>query len=91
MRGVLEALVEVLRSRGGFDLEAAFVNHDRCRPPWSGEEPVQRLIGNNAYDSDQLDRELAETLAPELSPAGHVTSTILRTSRACSISLVRSS
>jgi hypothetical protein len=25
------------------------------------EEPVQRLIGDNAYDSDQLDRELAET------------------------------
>ena len=25
------------------------------------EEPIQRLIGDNAYDSDQLDRELAET------------------------------
>jgi hypothetical protein len=25
------------------------------------QEPVQRLIGDNAYDSDRLDRELSET------------------------------
>ena len=32
------------------------------------EEPVQRLIGDNAYDSDQLDRELAETGVEMIAP-----------------------
>ena len=32
------------------------------------EEPVQRLIGDNAYDSDQLDRELAETGVVMIAP-----------------------
>jgi hypothetical protein len=39
------------------------------------EEPVQRLIGDNAYDSDQLDRELAETgvVAPHRSNRTNLT------------------
>lgn len=32
------------------------------------EEPVQRLIGDNAYDSDPLDRELAETGVETIAP-----------------------
>jgi len=32
------------------------------------EEPIQRLIGDNAYDSDQLDRELAETGVEMIAP-----------------------
>jgi hypothetical protein len=32
------------------------------------KEPVQRLIGDNAYDSDQLDRELAETGVEMIAP-----------------------
>jgi transposase len=32
------------------------------------EEPVQRLIGDNAYDSDQLDQELAETGVEMIAP-----------------------
>ena len=32
------------------------------------EEPVQRLIGDNAYVSDQLDRELAETGVVMIAP-----------------------
>jgi transposase len=40
-------------------------------------EPVQRLIGDNAYDSDRLDRELAETgvemIAPHRSNRKHHT------------------
>ena len=32
------------------------------------EEPVQGLIGDNAYDSDQLDRELAETGVEMIAP-----------------------
>jgi hypothetical protein len=32
------------------------------------EEPVQRLIGDTAYDSDQLDRELAETGVEMIAP-----------------------
>jgi len=32
------------------------------------EEPVQRLIGDNAYDADQLDRELAETGVEMIAP-----------------------
>ena len=31
-------------------------------------EPVQRLIGDNAYGSDQLDRELAETGVEMIAP-----------------------
>ena len=31
-------------------------------------EPVERLIGDNAYDSDQLDRELAETGVEMIAP-----------------------
>jgi transposase len=31
-------------------------------------EPVQRLIGDNAYDSDRLDRELAETGVEMIAP-----------------------
>ena len=38
-------------------------------------EPIQRLIGDNAYDSDQLDRDLAETgveiIAPHRSNRKH--------------------
>jgi transposase len=40
-------------------------------------EPVQRLIGDSAYDSDRLDRELAETgvemIAPHRSNRKHNT------------------
>lgn len=40
-------------------------------------EPVQRLMGDNAYDSDRLDRELAETgvemIAPHRSNRKHHT------------------
>ena len=32
------------------------------------EEPVQRLIGDNAYDSDQLDRELAKAGVEMIAP-----------------------
>ncbi len=32
------------------------------------EETIQRLIGDNAYDSDQLDRELAETGVEMIAP-----------------------
>ena len=32
------------------------------------EEPIQRLIGDNAYDSDRLDRELAETGVEMIAP-----------------------
>ena len=32
------------------------------------QEPVQRLIGDNAYDSDQLDRELSETGVEMIAP-----------------------
>jgi transposase len=32
------------------------------------EEPVRRLIGDNAYDSDRLDRELAETGVEMIAP-----------------------
>ena len=32
------------------------------------EEPVRRLIGDNAYDSDLLDRELAETGVEMIAP-----------------------
>jgi hypothetical protein len=32
------------------------------------EEPVQRLIGDNAYDSDQLDRELSEAGVEMIAP-----------------------
>ena len=32
------------------------------------EEPVQRLIGDNAYDSDQLDRALAKTGVEMIAP-----------------------
>ena len=32
------------------------------------EEPVRRLIGDNAYDSDQLDRGLAETGVEMIAP-----------------------
>jgi transposase len=32
------------------------------------KEPIQRLIGDNAYDSDQLDRELAETGVEMIAP-----------------------
>jgi transposase len=31
-------------------------------------EPVQRLIGDNAYDSDQLDRELCKTGVEVIAP-----------------------
>ena len=31
-------------------------------------EPVQRLIGDNAYDSDRLDGELAETRVEMIAP-----------------------
>jgi transposase len=31
-------------------------------------EPVERLIGDNAYDSDQLDRDLAETGVEMIAP-----------------------
>jgi transposase len=31
-------------------------------------EPLQRLIGDNAYDSDRLDRELAETGVEMIAP-----------------------
>jgi transposase len=31
-------------------------------------EPIQRLIGDNAYDSDQLDRDLAETGVEMIAP-----------------------
>ncbi len=31
-------------------------------------EPIERLIGDNAYDSDKLDRELAETGAEMIAP-----------------------
>ena len=34
-------------------------------------EPVQRLIGDNAYDSDQLDRELEETGVEMIAPHRH--------------------
>ena len=40
-------------------------------------EPVQRLIGDNAYDSDQLDRELEETGVEMIAP----TATTERTAR----------
>jgi len=101
MRGVLEALTEDLRSRGGFDLEEAFIDGgfapakimavaDRHGLPITVctdsatphevklvmqtlaeifvEEPVQRLIGDNAYDSDQFDQELAETGVEMIAP-----------------------
>ncbi len=32
------------------------------------EEPIRRLIGDNAYDSDRLDRELAETGVEMIAP-----------------------
>ena len=32
------------------------------------KEPVQHLIGDNAHDSDQLDRELAETGVEMIAP-----------------------
>ena len=32
------------------------------------EEPIQRLIGDNAYDSDRLDRKLAETGVEMIAP-----------------------
>ena len=31
-------------------------------------EPLKRLIGDNAYDSDRLDRELAETGVEMIAP-----------------------
>ena len=31
-------------------------------------EPIQRLIGDNAYDSDRLDQELAETGVEMIAP-----------------------
>src|SRR5216684_3079792 len=31
-------------------------------------EPIERLIGDNAYDSDRLDRELAETGVEMIAP-----------------------
>ena len=31
-------------------------------------EPIQRLIGDNAYDSDQLDRDLADTRVEMIAP-----------------------
>jgi len=34
----------------------------------SVEEPSRRLIGDNAYDSDRLDRELAETGVETIAP-----------------------
>jgi transposase len=32
------------------------------------EEPVRRLVGDNAYDSDQLDRDLAEAGVEMIAP-----------------------
>jgi transposase len=32
------------------------------------KEPIQRLIGDNAYDSDELDRQLAETGVEMIAP-----------------------
>jgi len=41
------------------------------------QQPVQRLIGDNAYDSDKLDSELAETgvemIAPHRSKRKNIT------------------
>jgi len=117
MRGVLKALAEELRSRGGFDLKEVFIDGSLAPAKKGGagvgktkrgkgtkimaaadrhglpvtvctesatphevklvmqtlvetfvEEPVQRLIGDNAYDSDQLDRELAETGVEMIAP-----------------------
>ena len=31
-------------------------------------EPIERLIGDNAYDSDRLDRELADTGVEMIAP-----------------------
>ncbi len=41
-------------------------------------EPVQRLIGDNAYDSDRLDRELAETGVEMIAPHRSNRNTILK-------------
>ena len=117
MRGVLDALAEDLRSRGGFDLEEAYIDGSfapakKGAPAWAKpnaargprswqwptvmvfpslfaresatphevklvqqtlaeifvEEPIRRLIGDNAYDSDKLDRELAETGVEMIAP-----------------------
>src|SRR5258708_2591708 len=92
-RGILEAVAEELRLRGGFHLEEAFIdgsfatakkgcrrrkkqNAVREKKSWTPHEvtlvkqtlaeifvaePIERLIGDNAYDSDRLDQDLAET------------------------------
>jgi hypothetical protein len=36
-------------------------------------EPIERLVGDNAYDSDRLDRELAETWVEMLAPSKQLT------------------
>jgi len=40
----------------------------RTLPEIFVEEPVQRLMGDNAYDSDQLDRELSEAGVEMIAP-----------------------
>ena len=111
MPGVLEALAEDLRSRGGFDLEEAFIDGIVGEKRGAGVgktkrgkgtkimavadpiavctesatphevmlvqqtlaeifvvEPVRRLIGDNDSDSDELDRELAESGVEMIAP-----------------------
>ncbi|WP_202901641.1 IS5 family transposase [Bryobacter aggregatus] len=117
MRGILEALAEDLRTRGGFDVREAFIDGSFAsakKGAWSRgktkrgkgtkimavadsnglpiavctesatphevilvqktlaeifvAEPIQRLIGDKAYDSEKLDHELAETGVEMIAP-----------------------
>jgi transposase len=67
MRGVLEALAEDLRSHGGFTPHEVTLVQQALAEIFA-EEPIQRLIGDNAYDSDRLDLELAETGVEMIAP-----------------------
>jgi hypothetical protein len=46
-------------------------------------EPIERLIGDNAYDSDRLDRELADAGVEMIAPPAAIEETERRTAAHC--------